>query len=110
VTEIGIASRREDGSLRPYITIWAVRAGDGLYVRSAYGWDNAWFQRALRSGRGRIRAGAVECDVVFAVPDADVAGAVTAAYHAKYDRYAACDRRDGGSAEAVRATLRVLPE
>jgi hypothetical protein len=39
-TELQIASRRRDGSLRPYVTIWTVRAGDDLYVRSAYGTDN----------------------------------------------------------------------
>ena len=44
--ELDIASRRPDGSLRPYVTIWGVRAGDDIYVRSAYGYDNAWFQRA----------------------------------------------------------------
>jgi len=38
-TEIDVASRRPDGSLRPYVTIWAVRVGDAIYVRSAYGYD-----------------------------------------------------------------------
>ena len=33
--EIGLASRRPDGSLRPYVTMWAVQAGDGLYVRAS---------------------------------------------------------------------------
>ncbi len=53
--ETGIASRRADGTLRGYVTIWAVRVGDEVYVRSANGYDNPWFQRALRAGRGRIR-------------------------------------------------------
>ena len=51
--EIGLASRRGDGSLRPYVTMWAVRAGDGLYVRSAYGPDNPWYRRVIASGAGR---------------------------------------------------------
>jgi len=46
VTELDIASSRPDGTLRPFVTIWAVRSGDHLYVRSAYGYDNPWFQRA----------------------------------------------------------------
>jgi hypothetical protein len=33
VQETGLASRRPDGSPRPYVTMWVVRAGDGLYVR-----------------------------------------------------------------------------
>src|SRR3954453_20009672 len=38
--ELQIASRWPDGTLRPYVTIWVVRAGDDLYVRSAYGSTN----------------------------------------------------------------------
>ena len=108
-TEIGIASRRDDGSLRSYVTIWAVRVGDDLYVRSAYGYGNPWFQRALLSGSGRVRAAGVERDVELLVPDAAVAAAVTTAYHAKYDRYGAAIVDTVVSPEAVRATLRVLP-
>jgi hypothetical protein len=37
--ELQLASRRADGTLRPYVTIWVGRAGDGLYVRSAQGPD-----------------------------------------------------------------------
>jgi hypothetical protein len=40
--ELQISSRRPDGTLRPYVTIWVVRAGDELYVRSAAGPDNPW--------------------------------------------------------------------
>ena len=63
--ELQIASRRRDGSLRPYITIWTVRAGDGLYVRSVSGTGNPWFCRATASGTGRIRAAGLERDVAF---------------------------------------------
>jgi hypothetical protein len=106
--EIGIASRRPDGSLRPFVTIWGVRLGDDLYVRSAYGHDNPWFQRALRSGDGRIRAGGVERDVAFEVPGADVADGITAAYHAKYDRYGASIVGTVVSPEAARSTLKLV--
>ena len=70
--ELQLASRRGDGTLRPYVTMWVVRAGDDVYVRSAYGPDNPWYRRAKASGTGRIRAGGVECDVTFAdaAPDA----------------------------------------
>lgn len=108
-TEVQIASRRTDGSLRRYVTIWAVRADDDIYVRSAYGYDNPWFQRALRSGEGRIRAGGVEREVRFEVPEPEAAAAVSAAYHAKYDRYGPAIVGSVVSAEAVRSTLRVVP-
>ena len=48
--ELQVASYRRDGSLRPYVTIWVVRSGDDLYVRSAYGPENGWFRRAEASG------------------------------------------------------------
>jgi hypothetical protein len=108
-TELQIASRRSDGSLRPYVTIWVVRSGDDLYVRSAYGHDNGWFQRALSSGEGRIRAGGVERDVTFEEPSAAVDADLHAAYHEKYDRYGPSIVGTVVSPEAARSTLRLVP-
>ena len=85
--ELQLASRRGDGTLRPYVTMWVVRAGDDVYVRSAYGPDNAWYRRAKASGTGRIRVGGVERDVTFADAAPDAHPGIDAAYHAKYDRY-----------------------
>jgi hypothetical protein len=107
--ELQIASVRPDGTLRPFVTIWAVRAGDELYVRSAYGATNPWFVRALASGTGRIRAGGVERDVTFERAAADVHAAIDAAYHAKYDRYG---QRIVGSVtgpDVVETTIRLVP-
>jgi hypothetical protein len=109
VTELQITSRRRDGSLRPFVTIWVVRSGDDLYVRSAYGRSNGWFQRALASGEGRIRAGGVERDVAFEEPGAALDADLHAAYHAKYDRYGPRLVATVVSPEAARSTLRLLP-
>ena len=106
--EIEVSSRRPDGSLRPYVTIWVVRSGDDLYVRSAYGPDNGWFRRAKASGEGRVRAGGVERDVAFEEPGPSVDADLHAAYHAKYDRYGARMVGNVVSAEAARATLRLV--
>jgi hypothetical protein len=73
--ELGIASRRPDGSLRRWVTIWVVRVGDEIYIRSAAGPDNPWFRRALASGNGRIRAGGVEQEVTFESPPATLSTA-----------------------------------
>ncbi len=54
--ELRIASMRPDGTQRPYVIIWVVRAGDDIFVRSAYGADNPWFRRAVASG-DRAREG-----------------------------------------------------
>jgi hypothetical protein len=85
--ELQLASVRKNGSLRPYVTMWVVRVGDDLYVRSAYGPSNPWFRRAKASGVGRVRAGGVERDVTLAQADPDVHSAIDAAYHAKYDQH-----------------------
>ena len=108
-TELQIASRRRDGSLRPYVTIWVVRSGDELFVRSAYGHENGWFQRALTSGTGRIRADGVEREVAFEEPGAVVDADLHAAYHAKYDRYGPAIVGTVVSPEAARSTLRLVP-
>ena len=85
--ELQLASARPDGTFRPYVTMWVVRAGDELYVRSAYGPNNPWYRRAKASAVGRIRAGGLERDVMFAAAAQGVHAALDTAYHAKYDRY-----------------------
>jgi hypothetical protein len=112
-TELQIASRRRDGSLRPYVTIWTVQAGDHLYVRSAYGTGNPWFRRAAASGSGCIRAGGIERDVIFTPAselDAGTQVAVDAAYHAKYDRYGPQIVGTVTGAHAAPVTLRLVPQ
>jgi hypothetical protein len=85
--ELQLASRRADGALRPYVTMWVVRSGSDLFVRSAYGPDNPWYRRAIASATGRIRAGDLERDVTFARAPSGAHEDIDAAYHAKYDQY-----------------------
>jgi hypothetical protein len=107
--ELQLASLRGDGTLRPYVTIWVVRAGDDLYIRSAFGPDNPWYRRAKASGAGRIRAGGVERDVTFvdAVPDAHPS--IDAAYHTKYDRFGPAVVGPVVGNNAAPVTIRLLP-
>lgn len=107
--ELEIASRRTDGSLRPYVTIWGVRVDEHIYVRSAAEPDNPWFRQAVASGEGRIRAGGVERVVAFEAPAPDVAVSITAAYHAKYDRYGPRIVGTVVSPEAVASTWPLVP-
>jgi hypothetical protein len=107
--ELQLASRRQDGTLRPYVTMWVVRAADELYVRSAYGPNNSRYRRATASGTGRIRVGGAERDVTFAHADDGAQGEIDAAYHAKYDRYGP---RIVGSVvgdDAHKVTIRLVP-
>ena len=107
--ELQIASQRPDGTLRPYVTIWVVRAGDDLYVRSAYGANNPWYVRAKASGTGRIRAGGVERDVIFAEAESDVLPDIDHAYHAKYDRYGPAIVGSVVGPAAGPLTIRLMP-
>ena len=107
--ELCLASRRADGTLRSFTTMWVVRADGELYVRSAGGPDRHWYRHALASGRGRISAGGLEADVSFADANPDAGAAIDAAYHAKYDRYGPTivGHVTGPAAHAV--TIRLLP-
>lgn len=108
-TELAVASRRADDTLSPYVTIWGVRSGDNIYIRSAYGPGNGWYRRAKARQAGRLRAGGVERDVQFSEPAADVQPAIDAAYHEKYDQYGPqiVGTVTGPSAAAV--TFRLVP-
>ncbi len=107
--ELQLASVRADGILRPYVTVWVVRAGDDLYIRSAYGPTNPWYRRAKASGSGRIRAGGLERDVSFADAASDVHVAIDAAYHTKYDRYGPRIVGSVVGPEVKAVTIRLLP-
>jgi hypothetical protein len=82
--ELEVAALRPDGSLRPYTTIWAVRVGDDLYVRSYRGRNGAWFRSVLRRPEGRIRAGGVDREVTFEEASNADQAAIDQAYRAKY--------------------------
>ena len=107
-TELQLASAR-DGGLSPYTTMWVVRVGKELYVRSAGGPDRLWYRRAKASGVGRIRAGGVERDVVFGAADPGVNSDIDAAYHAKYDAYGPTTVRHVIGQNARHVTIRLQP-
>ncbi|GAA1890556.1 DUF2255 family protein [Actinomadura bangladeshensis] len=83
--EIQIAPEQGDGTLRSPTTIWIVRSGEEMYVRSVNGPGGHWYRTAEGSHRGQIRADGATRDVAF-VDEADpsVNEQVDAAYMAKY--------------------------
>ncbi len=86
--ELEIASTRNDGTLRKFVTIWIVRHGDELYVRSVNGRTSGWFRGVLVRHEGRIQAGGVEKDVTFLEEtDPDINDRIDDAYLTKYNRY-----------------------
>jgi hypothetical protein len=106
--ELEIASVRRDGTLRKPVTIWVVRHGDDLYVRSVYGRTSAWFRGAQARHEGHIRAGGVEKDVRLVETD-DLNDEIDAAYRSKYHRYAESIVGSIVSSEARDAMLRLVP-
>ena len=86
--ELQLQSMRRDGTLRKPVTIWVVRLGDDLYVRSVNGRSGSWFRGTQTRHEGRIRAGGVEKDVTF-VEEVDPAinAEIDEAYRTKYRKY-----------------------
>lgn len=107
--ELRISTQRLDGSLRPSIPIWQVRVGDAIFIRSAHGVEGSWFRRAVRSRRGQISSGGVEKPVSFALAADDLSDQITAAYHAKYDRYGPGPVGAVTGSDVRETTLQVLP-
>lgn len=86
--ELKISPAQSDGTLRSPTTIWVVRIGDDLYVRSWNGSSGLWFNAAQESHEGYIRAGGVKKDVSFEeVSSLDLNAQVDGAYRAKYGQY-----------------------
>jgi hypothetical protein len=94
--------------LRNPVTIWVVRHGDDLYVRSVNGRGSSWFRGAQVRHEGHIRAGGVDKDVVLVETD-DLSDELDAEYRTKYRRYAASFVDPITSPEARAATLKLVP-
>jgi hypothetical protein len=107
--ELQLASVRRDGTLRKPVTIWVVRHGDDLYVRSWRGRSGGWFRATRARGEGHVRAAGVDKDVVFVEADDDVNDAIDAAYRAKYERYSDSYVAPMVRPEARATTIKLVP-
>jgi len=109
VDELQLASARSDSTLRKPVTIWVVRLGDEVYVRSVYGRTSHWFRGAEDRHEGHIRVGGVDKDVRFVEAGDDINDEVDAAYRNKYRRYDASVVDPLFTPEARAATLELVP-
>ena len=107
--ELEIASRRRDGTLRNPVTIWVVRVGDDLYVRSWRGRTSTWFRGTQVRHEGHIQAGGVERDVNFVDADPALTDQIDTAYRTKYRRYGGQYVDPMLAPEARAVTLKLLP-
>jgi hypothetical protein len=105
--ELELQTTRDDGTLRNPVTIWMVRVGDDVYVRSVKGTVGKWYWHAAGQP-GKVSVGGVEKEVTFEKAGDEANDAVDAAYRAKYGRY---PERVLGSVltpEARESTLRLV--
>ena len=107
--EIGIASLRRNGTLGKPVTIWVVRLGDDVYIRSAYGRNSRWFGGAQARHEGRIRAGGIEKDVIFTDADPKLNDRIDAVYRTKYRSMGASYVNMMISPAARSATIKLAP-
>jgi hypothetical protein len=107
--ELEIASLRADGTLRRSVTIWFVRHGDDLYVRSVNGPTAGWFRATQVRHEGHISAGGLDKDVAFADVDRSLDHELDGAYRAKYLRYGARILGTVLTPQAQSASLRLAP-
>ena len=107
--ELELTSLRRDGTLRPPVTIWVVRHGDDLYVRSFKGRTGAWFRGTQVRHEGHIRAGGVDKDISFIEADDAINDEIDAAYRTKYRRYGARYVDPMVAPEARATTLKLVP-
>lgn len=106
--ELDLQSLRRDGSLRTPVTMWVVRIGDDVYVRSVNGRGSTWFRGAQTRHEAQIRAGGVEKTVQLVETD-EAPDAIDAAYDAKYGRRYPSIVPSTAAPQARAATLKLIP-
>lgn len=108
--ELEIASARGDGSLTKPVTIWVVRCGDDLYVRSAVKFSRAaWYRATKVSHTGHVSAAGVEKNVSFVDAERERPDEVDAAYWKKYGKYAKSIVEPCVNRDARATTIRLVP-
>ncbi len=107
--ELEIQSLRPDGTLRNPVTIWVVRLGDNLYIRSVNGRDGKWFRDTQERHAGHITCGGVDKDVTFEDAEANVYDQVDAVYREKYHGYSARIVNTDLTKKARLSTLKIMP-
>jgi hypothetical protein len=108
--DLHISPFRADGTTYGTPTwIWSVVVDDELYVRAYNGTRSSWYRAATTQRAGRVTAAGTSFEVTFAPApaDGDLANAIDAAYHSKYDPGPYVDHMVGRGSR--QATIRIRP-
>ena len=108
-TSLRVTTLRSDGTPRKPVTIWVVRNGDDIYVRSWRGRTAAWSRSAQARHEGHIQAGGIDKDVLFVDAAQDLDDQVEAAYRTKYTPIAPSYVEPMVSPETRARTVKVVP-
>lgn len=106
--ELELTALGSDGAARKPVTIWSVRVGDDVYVRSWRGPAGSWYRAVRSRPDGHISAGGVEQDVRFLAAEPEIEDAVDDAYRTKYVQYPRYVE-PMVSADARATTLKLIP-
>ncbi|MWA05407.1 DUF2255 family protein [Actinomadura sp. LD22] len=108
-TELDLQSARDDGTLRDPVTMWVVRVGDEVFVRSMNGPDGAWYRGTQTRRQGRVTADGVTKDVAFDDTDHDLDADIDEVYRTKYQRYGANIVGGVVNSASREATIKLTP-
>jgi hypothetical protein len=107
--ELQVRSMGPDGTLGKATTIWVVRVGDDLFVRSVRGEAAGWYRGTRARREGRISGGGVTKDVSFEDAGHDLDDRIDRAYRHKYRRHADDIVDTVLTTEARSTTIRLVP-
>lgn len=108
--ELEVASMGRDGKLTGPVTIWMVRDGNDVYVRSAVkGPAASWYRATKHRHQGHISAGGISKDVTFVDTPNERADEIDAAYRKKYARYGRSIVDSCLTQDAKATTIRLVP-
>jgi hypothetical protein len=108
--ELQLASLRLDGNLRKAVTIWVVRVGDELFVRSVNGREGAWFRGTQVCRAGHISVGGIEKDVFFEEGEPKIYDTIDDAYRSKYHRYSKGVVNSVLTPQSRASTIKLVPQ
>ncbi|GAA1581014.1 MULTISPECIES: DUF2255 family protein [Kribbella] len=106
LTEIRVAGRRADQTVRTLTIVWHVVVNDRLYVRSVRGTEGSWYKGVTRHHEGAIAFDGQTRDVTY-ISDATADDQIDKAYFAKYGN--GSPTRAITNAAAKQTTLRIEP-